>query len=100
VALPESAVGRVDSAELRVHRSDGGVRAWRLSVRDSLLEADVDGLPGGLSEFEVGAYAHGRLAYYGKAAWDPGQAGSAGITITLGRVGRVRMDAVFAAGMD
>lgn len=97
-ALPESAIGRVDSAELRLRRPKGPARSWRLSVRDSILEAELAGLDPGPADFEVLAYADGNLAYYGAVAWDPAQGARAEITVTLGRVGRVRVDADFRGG--
>jgi hypothetical protein len=100
VALPESAIGRVDSAELRLRRSDGAERSWGLSVGDSILEAEVAGLEPGPAKIEVLAFANGSLAYYGSSTWDPADTVSVKFTVTLGRVGQVRIEGHFAEGLD
>lgn len=100
VALPESAIGRVDSAELRLQRADGTERSWRLSVDDSILAADVAGLGSGPAKIEVLAFAAGSLAYYGSSTWDPSDTGSVGIAVTLGRVGRISIQGRFAEGLE
>lgn len=100
VALPESAIGRVDSAELRVHRPDGTGLALPLTVGDSILEADLAGLDPGPVRIEVFAFAAGSLAYYGSAPWDFSEAGSATVSVTLGRIGRVSIEGHFSEGPD
>jgi hypothetical protein len=99
VALPESAVGRVDSAELRMHRSDGTVRVWSLSVSATALTAMLPDPAPGAGECEVFAFSAGTLAYYGVAQWDPAGSGTAAVTVTLGPVGRTRIDAHFGTGL-
>jgi hypothetical protein len=98
--LPESAVGHVDSAELRMRSSSGVRRRWPLSVSDSILQAKLTGLASGPAEFEVLAFVSGKLAYFGSFAMDPSQAGMAAVTVALGSVGQVRLEARFDGGLD
>jgi hypothetical protein len=99
-ALPEDAAGKVDSAELRMRAPGGKRRSWMLGVSDSILEADLSGLDAGPAQFEVLAFASGKLIYYGSLALDPSQPGSAVVVVALGRVGRVRVDALISGGME
>lgn len=101
VALPESAVGRVDSAALRMRTAEGAERTWPLAVRDSVLEAelrDAADAEKGAADIEVFAYARGELAYYGKAVWDPSADAAAQVSVTVGPVGRVRIEGRFEEG--
>jgi hypothetical protein len=100
VALPGSAIGRVDSAELRVKGPQGEEMNCPLTVGDSALEAEVAGLNSGPAKLEVFAFADGALAYYGSSTWDPTDVGHVEFAVTLGRVGTVRIEGHFAEGME
>jgi hypothetical protein len=97
VALPKEG-GAIDSAKVRVRGSAGAERIIPMEVSDSLLETDVADLEPGATEFAVSAYGNGgTLAFYGEATWDPAETDAAS-TISLGRVGRIRVDGDFHGG--
>jgi hypothetical protein len=95
---PEGASGKVDSAELRVRSPAGKVSAYPMAVSDSGLEAEISIEEQGRAEFEVAAFALGRVAYTGSISLDPARAGAATVSIALGEIGRVRIEADFAGG--
>lgn len=89
----------MDSAEVRLTGTGRMVRA-PMAIADSVLEAEIGPWEPGPAELEVLAFAAGSLAYYGKTALDPDREGETEIRMTLGPVGRVRVDAVFAPTVD
>lgn len=99
--LPESAVGKVDSAELRVRTAAGKVSAWPMAVSDSGLAAEIGPPEAGRADLEVVAFSSGRVAFAGSLSLDASRDGFATVTVALGEIGRVRIEAVFEGeGLD
>lgn len=96
VALPPAdSACRIDSAVARARAPGTGERETVMAITDSGLAADLADLDPVRTEIEVLAFsADGALAYRGAGVWEPSIRGSA-VTVVLGRVGKVRLDADF-----
>ena len=100
MALPESAAGRVDSAVLRWRHAGCAAREMPLAVTDTALEAEIGDLEPGPTEFEALAYDDGALAYRGETSLDPSGGAAAEVVLTLGKVGRIAVDADKWGGIE